>query len=173
DVNFATGDFGDEVARLGFASAQYPASSPFATGVGGTSLALNADNSIAFQTGWGNNATLIAAPSGTDSVPVVPPIPFGFQGGAGGGASHFFSKPWFQSGIPGTTRQEPDVSLVADPFTGAEIIMTQDNDLFVFVIGGTSLSTPMFSGMMAIAAQKNGHVGLGQAAALVYNLPAG
>jgi hypothetical protein len=31
----------------------------------------------------------------------------------------------------------------------------------------------MFSAVMAIAAQKNGHVGLGQAAPLLYNLPAG
>jgi len=63
--------------------------------------------------------------------------------------------------------------MLADPFTGAEIIITLDNQLLVGVVGGTSLATPMFSGVMAIAAQKNGHVGLGQAAPLLYNLPAG
>jgi subtilase family serine protease len=44
DVNFASGDFGDETVRVGFQSVDFPASSPFATGVGGTSLALNPDN---------------------------------------------------------------------------------------------------------------------------------
>jgi len=47
-------------------SADFPPSSPFATGVGGTSLALNSDGTIKFQTGWGTNATRIAdiSPSG-------------------------------------------------------------------------------------------------------------
>jgi len=40
DVNFASCDFGDETVRVGFAAADYPASSPVATGVGGTSLAI-------------------------------------------------------------------------------------------------------------------------------------
>jgi subtilase family serine protease len=62
--------------------------------------------------------------------------------------------------------------MLADPFTGVEIIQTVGGQLSVGVIGGTSLACPMFSGVMAIAAQKAGH-GLGQAAALVYDLPAG
>jgi subtilase family serine protease len=96
DVNFATGDFGDETARVGFVSVDYPASSPFATAVGGTSLALHPDNSIAFQTGWGNNATLIADTAALNNVPLAPPVPFGFQGGGGGGSSLTFAKPDFQ-----------------------------------------------------------------------------
>jgi subtilase family serine protease len=63
------------------------------------------------------------------------------------------------------------MSMVADPFSGAEFIQTVGGQLGVGVVGGTSLSCPMFSGLMAIAAQKAGH-GLGQAAPLVYNLPA-
>ena len=63
--------------------------------------------------------------------------------------------------------------MLADPYTGVEIIQTVDGQLGVSTIGGTSLACPMFSGIMAIAAQKNGHNGLGQAAALVYSLPAG
>jgi subtilase family serine protease len=100
-------------------------------------------------------------------------VAFGFQGGGGGGSSRVFAKPAFQGGLAGTTRQVPDVSMLADPFTGTEIIITLDNQLLVGVVGGTSLATPMFSGVMAVAAQKNGHVGLGQAAPLLYNLPAG
>jgi len=183
DVNFSTGDFGDEVIQVGFVSVQYPASSPNATGVGGTSLALNNNNTRKFETGWGTNLTRIAdiSPSGgkvpDDNPPVVPPLNdptlgLGFQGGAGGGSSLTFAKPSFQSGLPGNKRLVPDISMLADPFTGVEIIQTIDGQLSVGVIGGTSLASPMFSGVMAIAAQKAGH-GLGQAAALVYDLPAG
>ena len=172
DVNFSSGDAGDETPRVGFVSVDFPASSPFATGIGGTSLALNPDNTIMFQTGWGNNETRIADTVALGSPPAVPPLHLGFVFGAGGGTSLTFAKPSFQSGLPGSARMVPDISMVADPFTGVEIIQTIGGQLSVGVIGGTSLSCPMFSGLMAIAAQKAGH-GLGQAAALVYNLPPG
>jgi len=190
DVNFSSGDFGDESfppnlpGGVGFVSVDFPPSSPFATGVGGTSLALNADNSIKFQTGWGTNLTRIAdiSPSGgtvpDDNPPVVPPLNdpakgLGFQGGAGGGESLTFDQPAFQNGfVPAGKRMVPDIGWLADPFTGVEFIQTIDGQPSVSVIGGTSLSCPMFSALMAIAAQKAGH-GLGQAAALVYGLPAG
>jgi subtilase family serine protease len=172
DVNFATGDFGDEVVRVGAVRVDFPASSPFATGIGGTSLALNPDNTAAFQTGWGNNLTRIADLLSLGSPPVVPPLHLGFQGGAGGGSSILYPKPSFQTGVPGTMRGVPDISMLADPFTGAEFIQTVGGVLGVGVVGGTSLATPMFSAVMAIAAQKAGHP-LGQAAPLVYNLPAG
>jgi subtilase family serine protease len=79
-----------------------------------------------------------------------------------------FARPSFQSGlnVPGNTRLVPDIAMLADSFTGVEIIETIGGELSVGVIGGTSLATPMFSGIMAIAAQQAGH-GLGQAAQLV------
>ena len=107
-----------------------------------------------------------------DNFPFVPPINLGFIAGSGGGASHNFAKPSFQSGLPGTKRLVPDISWLGDFFTGVEIIWTTNGQLSVEEVGGTSLATPMFSGLMAIAAQKGGHA-LGQAAPLVYNLPAG
>jgi subtilase family serine protease len=177
DVNFASGDSGDNIlATGGFQTVDYPASSPNATGIGGTSLFLNPDNTIRFQTGWGNNLTRIADLASLGTPPVVPPLPLGFQGGAGGGSSLMFAKPAFQSALAGTTRQVPDISMVADPFTGVEIIQTLDQgsgpQLFVEVIGGTSVATPVFSGVMAVASQKAGH-GLGQAAPLLYGLSSG
>src|SRR5215467_13254199 len=33
DANFASGDFGDETARIGITAVDFPASSPFATGI--------------------------------------------------------------------------------------------------------------------------------------------
>jgi subtilase family serine protease len=172
DANFASGDRGDEFLTVGFKSVDFPASSPFATGIGGTSLALNPDKTMAFQTGWGNNLTRIANTLSQGSTPSVPPIHLGFQFGAGGGSSLTFAKPAFQSSLPGTARMVPDISMVADPFTGAEFIQTIGGVPSVGVVGGTSLATPLFSAVMAIASQKAGH-GLGQAAALVYTLPAG
>jgi subtilase family serine protease len=187
DVNFSTGDFGDFSPDLGFVTVSFPASSPFATGIGGTSLALNQDNTIDFQTGWGTNLTEIADTVSLGSPPVVPPLKvlgagynpaffLGFQFGAGGGASGVFPRPSFQSSlsVPGNTRLLPDISWLADPYTGVEIIITDptSGQLSVTVIGGTSLACPMFSALVAIASEKAGH-GLGQAAQLVYSLPAG
>ncbi|HEV2196093.1 MAG TPA: S53 family peptidase [Candidatus Acidoferrum sp.] len=172
DVNFATGDFGDETIRIGIKAVDFPASSPFATGIGGTSLGLNPDKTMAFQTGWGTNLTRLANRISTHSSPIIPPLIFGFQDGAGGGTSAEFAKPSFQSGLAGNARLVPDISMLADPQTGAELIETFSGVTEVGVIGGTSLATPLFSAVMAIASQKAGH-GLGQAAALVYNLPSG
>jgi subtilase family serine protease len=180
DVNFASGDSGDGFdvplanghKLVHFPGVGYPTSSPNATGVGGTSLALNPDNSIRFQTGWGTNLTRVFDRASLGSPPVVPPLSLGNQGGAGGGASALFGKPAFQVNVPGSTRMVPDIAWLADPFTGVELIETLDGQLSVSTIGGTSVATPMFSALMAIAAQKAGH-GLGQAAQLVYNLPAG
>jgi subtilase family serine protease len=172
DVNFSSGDNGDEAGRVGFATVDFPASSPWATGIGGTSLKLNPDNTMAFQTGWGTNLTRIADTLALGNPAVVPPLHLGFQFGAGGGASLTYSKPAFQNGIAGTMRQVPDIAWLADPYTGAEFIQTIGGQLGVGTVGGTSLAAPMFSGLMSIVAQKAGH-GVGQAAPLVYNLPAG
>ena len=175
DVNFSSGDFGDETVEVGFKTVSYPASSTFATGVGGTSLAMTSSRQVIFETGWGTNETRIAKTIAEGSAPDNPPITFGFIFGAGGGDSLTFAKPAFQSSLPGNVRKVPDIGMLADPFTGVEIIQTDTStgQLTVGVIGGTSLACPLFSGVMAIAAQKNGHIGLGQAAPLVYGLPPG
>jgi subtilase family serine protease len=192
DVNFATGDYGDDALVVGFKTVDFPASSPFATAIGGTSLALNPDNSISWQTGWGTNLVKIASGAGfkpdgsysTDpATAVVPPTVAGIPGlstaftfGGGGGASLIYPKPSFQSSLPGDMRMTPDVSMLGDPYTPAEIIETvccdADGQPFfgIDAFGGTSLSTPMFSGVAAIASQAAGH-GLGQVAALAYDLP--
>lgn len=173
DVNFSSGDFGDFSPAIGFKSVNFPGSSPFATSIGGTSLFVNSDNTMNFQTGWGTNLTRVAKPAPSNNVPEDPPVKdpvfpllLGFDGGSGGGTSLTFPKPAFQSSLPGTMRQVPDISWLADPFTGVEIVFQNG----VGTVGGTSLASPMFSALMAIAAQKNGHVGLGQAAPRLYGL---
>lgn len=170
DVNFSSGDSGDFQAAVGFKTVGFPTSSPFATGIGGSSLSIDSNNAIAFQTGWGTNIDRVANRISQGSTPVDPPTSLNtFDFGAGGGSSLTFAKPDFQSGLPGTMRQVPDVSMLADPFTGVEIIQTVNGHLSVGVIGGTSLACPMFSAIMAIASEKAGHP-LGQAAPLMYQL---
>jgi subtilase family serine protease len=170
-VNFSSGDSGDESVNLGVADADWPASSPFVTALGGVSLSLRKDNSVAFQTAWGNNLTRIADKVTLGSPPVDPVLNQGFQFGGGGGISDVYAKPRFQRRLPGSRRRVPDISWLADPFTGVEVIITGDaqGDQFIEVFGGTSLSCPMFSGLWAIAAQRAGHK-LGQAAARLYDL---
>jgi len=175
--NISTGDFGDflafDQANFGINDVSVQASSPFVTAIGGTSLFLNENETIKFQTGWGFNFTRIANP--TPNPPTIPPLGFGFQGGSGGGTSIVFAKPAFQKDFPGDFRQVPDISMDADPNTGAEIIITPDSvpghPMFVEVIGGTSLSCPMFSALWAITNEAAGGP-LGQAAPFVYSLKA-
>ncbi|HME00440.1 MAG TPA: S53 family peptidase [Terriglobia bacterium] len=179
-VNYSSGDSGDFAAIERFTDVSYPASSIYATAVGGTSLALKADNTMLFQTGWGNNETRVA--NVTDAkgynTPVNPPLHLGFVYGAGGGTSAVYTKPAFQNSLPGSFRKVPDISYLADPYTGVEVICNtgscsgSGNSLNVYVIGGTSLACPMFSAMWAIVNEKVG-VPLGQAAQSLYSLPAG
>jgi subtilase family serine protease len=69
-----------------------------------------------------------------------------------------FPKPSYQKGfVPGKYRQLPDVSWLADPFTGAVILISipgQVPEQVYQVVGGTSLATPMFSALWAIANQE-------------------
>jgi subtilase family serine protease len=171
-VNFSSGDSGDEAINLGFADVDWPASSPFVTAIGGVSLALDHNKRMLFQTAWGNNITEIADTVALGSPPLDPPNSEAFDFGSGGGTSDVYPQPAFQRHLGGQRRLVPDISWLADPFTGVEIIFTADaaGDLGIEVIGGTSLACPMFSALWGIANQRAGHP-LGQAAPLLYDLP--
>lgn len=186
-TNFSTGDYGDYTFDAGFpASVSYPADSPYATAVGGISLALNSDNSIAWQDGWGTNQLILDG----DGEVFDPPLNLGLYGGSGGGPSTCatqdasdnclagFPKPSYQKKVPGKYRQVPDVSWLADPFTGAVILITVPGQIpgqVWQVWGGTSVACPMFSALWAIANQEalagSGPV-LGLAAPYLYTMPA-
>ncbi len=175
-VNFSSGDDGDfSVALKGVKTVSAASASPYATGVGGTSVFLNGNNSIKLQTGWGNNITRIATyPLTTGGVnpPIIPPTFEGFYAGAGGGASAVWAKPSFQGSLPGSWRLVPDIAYLADPYTGVEFVDTEGGTQSIGVVGGTSLACPMFSGLWAIATQAAGGNLLGQAAPILYGLPA-
>ena len=117
-ANYSTGDVGDFADYTGYYTVNSPSDSPYATAVGGVSLALNADKSIMFQTGWGTNVTGLVAPDFLGNYVADPPYNRGFSGGSGGGPSAIFGKPFFQKNVPGKERQQPDISWLADPLTG-------------------------------------------------------
>lgn len=169
-INFSSGDDGDFLAAYGAITVSMPASAPYATGVGGTSLFLNPNNSIKVQTGWGTNLTRIATYADPTPPPIIPPDFFGFYFGSGGGASAHWPKPAYQDSLSGDARLVPDIAYTADPYTGAEFIDTENGQQFIGVVGGTSLACPMFSAMWAISTQAAGTL-LGQAAPLLYSLP--
>jgi subtilase family serine protease len=156
---FSSGDDGDTVATTGTAQAGYPDSDPYVTAVGGTSTAIDATGSLAWETGWGTEKYNLSSDGTTWD-------PQGFWYGAGGGASLLFPQPSYQAGItPAGARGVPDVALDADPTTGMLVGETQTFPDGVYYdqyrIGGTSLSSPLFAGMTALAFQHAGHgVGL-------------
>ncbi len=166
---------------------EWPASDPLVTGVGGTSLCTDP-----------NNTTTRTVDS------VSPPVQCqgAFAGQAevvwsrpaagvatGGGFSHVFSRPDYQNllpagstAIPSTARGVPDIALQANSRTGALVYLTLPPDgnsglicgtapcsTGWYDIGGTSLSAPQWAGLVAITAQIAGH-GLGLINPLLYNL---
>jgi subtilase family serine protease len=156
-VYFSSGDNGDETSRFGFATPDWPAVSPWVTAVGGTALGVGADNKRVLETGWGTstygcNTTTLACTR------------LGWLYGAGGGVSRIFPKPSYQSGLSVSGRAIPDVAALGDPQTGMLVGQTQTfpegAKYDEYRIGGTSLSSPIFAGLMALADQKAGrHLG--------------
>jgi subtilase family serine protease len=169
-VNFSTGDSGDGGLGSPLGAPGVPSVSPHATAVGGTAILNDPNNSGAtMTTSWGD--TWVFLSEGGEVA--APPAPFGFYFGGGGGESVYWPKPSWQKSLPGKGRQTPDVSALADPFTGFTIVITVGTTQEVqFGWGGTSLACPIFSGFWALANQKAGHA-LGQAARVIAAMPYG
>jgi subtilase family serine protease len=166
-VNVATGDSGDFYLGTPVGAASILADSPFATGVGGTSINVPTDKSTV-DSAWGFTETALGWQGFGYEVPQV----YGFREGGGGGESSVLAKPAYQKGLPGTGRQLPDVSALADPQTGAIVVAPDPNNNNISgfsVIGGTSLATPIFSAIWALADQAAGK-SLGQAAPIIAKL---
>jgi subtilase family serine protease len=167
NVDFSSGDGGDQGTGSPNGGGQsYPATSAYVTAIGGTSIGIPNGTKDGAEVGWGNNASILSF--ALDSV-LDPPFVLGFQGGSGGGESTFIAKPSWQKSLPGTGRQEPDISALADPYTGAVFVIYGAP---YAGIGGTSLASPIFSAIWALVDQKAGKA-IGQAAPLLSKLPAG
>ena len=125
-------------------AAGWPATSPFVTGVGGTTLFLTPKGGF---TSFYNSTSTYA---GEEAWSVSPQY-VGSQGvSSGGGYSVLFPEPYYQSGVANSTgRASPDVAADANPYTGMVIVLEGGE----YVIGGTSLASPMWAGMTAVLDQ--------------------
>jgi subtilase family serine protease len=161
NINVPAGDGGDLGAGSpNTGTVTFPASSPYVTSVGGTSLGIPTPTGGTAQVGWGNNG--FGGILGED-VPVAWQPQF--EGGTQGGASILFPKPAFQSLIAGKGRHVPDVAGPADPNTGA----VETAQGWAFQGGGTTWATSVFSGIWALVAQHSGR-SHGQAAPRIANI---
>jgi subtilase family serine protease len=186
-VLFSSGDAGDHTQVVSddpadsAKSVEFPADLPFVTGVGGTSLQVGSKGEYVGENGW---QTAYSAPydgSGQWSA-----LPGTYRAGGGGGTSVLFSQPWYQAGVvpsaishwspSGTSatamRTVPDVAMDADANTGMVVGETQefpDGTYYdEYRIGGTSLASPLFAGVLAVTSQQ-AHRELGFVNPVLYN----
>ncbi|GAA0689372.1 hypothetical protein GCM10010193_49480 [Kitasatospora atroaurantiaca] len=161
--------------------AGWPASDPLVTGVGGTYLGTDPAATT------GRVADSSDQPAKCRSNPGVAEVGWTFSGG---GYSHIFDRPDYQSTLSaGSTavagkRGVPDVALQASAGTGALVYLSLPPDgqgglscgdapcsTGWYDIGGTSLACPEWAGMVAIADQLNGG-GLGLINPALYRIGA-
>ncbi|MFI1090927.1 protease pro-enzyme activation domain-containing protein [Streptomyces sp. NPDC020917] len=175
---FSSGDAGDNVASSGTKQVDTPGNSPWATSVGGTSLAVGKHDKYEFETGWGTQRGALSADGKSWQTPV-------YTSGAGGGTSKLYGQPFYQRGIVpdalarangGSARQrvEPDIAAVADPNTGFLVGQTQtflDGSVKYgeYRIGGTSLAAPVIAGIQALTQQARFGIPIGFANPLIYS----
>jgi hypothetical protein len=130
-ITAASGDCGyDCVGTFGplindAQSAAYPASVPGVVSVGGTSLVKDSSSRGWTEAAWGNS-----------------------KGGTGSGCSTVEPKPtWQTTTACGAFRAETDVSAVADPLTGVNVVYNGAWGVY----GGTSAATPIIAATFALA----------------------
>lgn len=176
-----------KVATAGLA-VSYPASSPYVTGVGGTTLPKTDDTG----TYWTltNNTYLGSATGYMPETAWNDTLDYGSLSSSGGGASKIFGKPSWQAGtgVPADGHRDvPDVAFPANVTEHAYLTCdasgpcTSGNKSFTLGgtvrdgggVGGTSAAAPSFAGMLAIVEQANGGKALGNLNPSLYALAAG
>jgi kumamolisin len=153
---------GDDGASCSGGGVQFPASDPYVTAVGGTSLHVSGGH--AQESSWDDGR------QGKG----------GGVGSSGGGTSAYFGRPAWQAGIApsGKGREVPDVAALGDPTAqGMLFVDTKswlDGWLERWVMGGgTSLSAPLWAGFGAVYNQyaaTHGQSSLGWANPTLYYL---
>lgn len=113
------------------AQVESPSSDQSVTGVGGTSVTLTSGATVSSESAWSLG---------------------------GGGTSIYFSRPTWQTGagVSGSNREVPNVSLPADPNTGAFLVISGTQT----ELGGTSWSSPTWAGFCALINQARANVNL-------------
>jgi kumamolisin len=139
----ASGDDGSSDQVPSGAHVDFPASSPFVLGVGGTKLVASdgANPTITEETVW--NEELIG------------------EGAGGGGISAIFTKPAYQNSVSVPVsvtpphrvgRGVPDVAAVADPETG--VVRMNVDGVHLEPTGGTSAAAPLWAALVTRLNQK-------------------
>lgn len=173
-VLFCSHDYGDNFAYFGLDAPNYPAVSPYVTSVGGTAIEIGKTGNMEAQYGWSTGFQGLCAPEkapycGKATKPLNPAVGYGY--GGAGGTSWVYTQPWYQAGIvpaalsernaafngPVPYRVNPDISMDADVQTGMLIGLTQafpnGTRYAQYKIGGTSLASPLFAGIIADTVQ--------------------
>lgn len=135
-----------------------PADDPYVTGVGGTNLQLNTNNTYGSESVWSDAGDTGRGPKGA---------------GGGGGISSAFAQPDWQTGTGVNNsyssgqpcgapagqycREVPDISADADPGSGYAVYCTVtaagcSSDGWI-VVGGTSAAAPFWAGASALINQ--------------------
>ncbi len=136
-------------------SVDNPASQPFVTGVGGTTLKYNKPVPT--------SATVLTAKPGQyvseSTWNVSGPTSLAGPEAGGGGTSAVWAKPTYQAGLGSspTNRDVPDVSLNSNPDSGYDIYVTGK----VETDGGTSAAAPLWAAFAALVNQQRTVNGLG------------
>jgi subtilase family serine protease len=151
--------------------ADYPADSPNVIAVGGTSLTITGSDSSGNYFPYKSESVWN---DGFDSST-------GFYEATGGGLSGYESQPSYQQGLTihngsstisaGGMRAAPDVAFLADPDTGVFVIDSFDDPGGSYEVGGTSLSSPSWAGLIAITDQIRANHGLSPLSGATQTLP--
>jgi subtilase family serine protease len=177
---YSSGDDGDNFNELGVSAANYPASSPYTTAVGGTTLQIGAAGQQTGQLGWATGrsfkctANIVGDVTGCTSGTVGDWLPASLDGASGGFTSYNYSEPYYQTPVVPSSlslrndditgeynRVMPDISLDADPGTGFliglhETFPSGKVSYGQTRYGGTSLASPLLAGVVADADQTAG-----------------
>jgi len=182
----ATGDAGSAdcsgmkgatTAQQQMLSVDFPSSSQYATGIGGSEFPSDAV-AVGNTTYWTSNGTADVLSSALSYIPEIVwnDSAAGNLSSGGGGISTFTSRPTWQTGVTGipsgSSRLVPDISLSGSPDNAGYLYCSSDSSTNVTgscsngfrdasntnltVAGGTSFGAPIFAGMMAIINQKTG-----------------
>ena len=132
-----------------FAGASYPAASPNVLSVGGTTLMLSSSGAYQSESAWT---------------------------GSGGGYSQYEPEPSYQAKVQSTGyKATPDVAFDGDPNTGVQVYATlptrNGSQGSWLTIGGTSLGSPSWAGIIAIADQGRALAGKGSLDGPTQTLP--